>query len=524
MGRSFSYDTLGRMNASSATGFPYAYNPTYNEFGNVTASSYLYWQSGSSNVQYSATFQNNKVTSSTDAGQTQTSNYDAMGNRTSLTRTVNGTTTTIESSSIDAVGRPASNQVFDGDGQSLTPDFTGFNLRSRALGGKILTQIDYLGAKKIGRVMDEDNLIAEQIIFTNSDTTVRWHHTDPLNLVARDTEPGQFKRKTFAINPIGARIESTEGVNTTQYYACISGGQNTPSCSGYAPQPPGGYGGAADRANGAFAAGLKIDGALTLGSVQDALNQVNRTGLGTIYLSPAAWGTAISQSLQHFTYEKFVPGPGKTPGERERNGDTKTIDAWLFIPGAQDIATQVTLTTQAINIAQTVLGKKDSDCNKLLSTDGKSGITAGDLLKTLSKANAIAYSAKLDLSNEIEKSKAIDLATANGKTKADYGYSIANTIGIGSGAKIELSSYFYGSAAPNEKPYGQVTVLGFRVLQILHELSHATGRYQHRDKDGKINTTKYKDPLEREALDQAIIDKCFASLSKELSNSLLTKK
>ena len=518
MGRSFSYDPLGRMNASSATGFPYAYNPTYNEFGNVTGSSYLYWQSGSSNVQYSATFQNNKVTSSTDAGQTQTSNYDAMGNRTSLTKTVNGTTTTIESTSIDAVGRPASTQVFDGDGLSLAPGFTGFNLRSRALGGEILTQIDYLGVKKIGRVIDDDNLIAEQIIFTNSDTTVRWHHRDPLNLVARDTEPAQLKRKTFAINPIGAQIESTEGVNTTQYYACISGGQNTPSCSGFTPQPPGGYGSQADQANGAFAAGLKVDGALTLGSVSDALNQNTRSGYGTVYVSPALGGTALGQSFQHFTYEKFFNGPGKTKGEREKNGDTRIVDAWLFLPGAQDIATLITLTTQAIDVAQTVLGKKDSDCNKLLSTEGKGGITASELLKTLSKANAIAHSGRLDLVNEIAKSKAIDLARANGKDKAEYEYFVANAPGIGSGTKIELSLYFFASTSTNT----QVTALGFRVLNILHELSHATGRYQHPDKDGNIDS-KYKDKIKTDVLNQAIIDKCFANLDKQLSGALLTK-
>ena len=79
--------------------------------------------------------------------------------------------------------------------------------------------------------------------------------------------------------------------------------------------------------------------------------------------------------------------------------------------------------------------------------------------------------------------------------------------------------YFFASTSTN----GQVTALGFRVLNILHELSHATGRYQHRDKDGNIDP-KYKDKMEAGVLDQAIIDKCFASLNKQLSGALLTKK
>jgi hypothetical protein len=51
---------------------------------------------------------------------------------------------------------------------------------------------------------------------------------------------GQVKERVFAVTPTGGQIETTAGVNLSQYYACLFGGQNNPSCSGYTPQPPSG--------------------------------------------------------------------------------------------------------------------------------------------------------------------------------------------------------------------------------------------------------------------------------------------
>jgi hypothetical protein len=66
---------------------------------------------------------------------------------------------------------------------------------------------------------------------------VTWYHRDPLNLVARNTKPGQVKERVFAATPTGGQIETTAGVNLNQYYY---GRQNNPECSGYTPQPPSG--------------------------------------------------------------------------------------------------------------------------------------------------------------------------------------------------------------------------------------------------------------------------------------------
>jgi hypothetical protein len=303
---------------------------TYNEFNNVVSSSYLYWQGGNSNVSFNATYQNNRVTSSTDAGQSQTWNYDAMGNRTSLMQNGNA----IETIAINALGR-AANAPLDGEGQPIKV-VNDFYIRSTVLGGAIVTQLDSSGVKNKGRVIDDGNLLAEQIV-SASGNTVQWHHRDPLNLVARDTEPGQLKRKTFAINPVGAQIESTEGVSTGQYYACLYGGQNNPGCTGYTPQPPGGYGAAANGANGQYAQSIKVDGVLTLGSIADALAQTRRTGHGSVHVSSALSGTALGGSFIHRTNYDLV----STPNIYTENGELLSrgqrildiSDSILWVPG-----------------------------------------------------------------------------------------------------------------------------------------------------------------------------------------------
>jgi YD repeat-containing protein len=363
MGRTFTYDAIGRMSGSAASGggnFPFAYNPTYNEFGNITNSSYLYWQGGASAVTFSATYQNNRATAVTDAGQTQTWTYDAMGNRTSLVQNGN----TIENILVNAVGRAANEQT-DGTGQPIKMS-SDYYIRSTVMGGAIITQVDYAGVKKIGRVLDGNNLIATQIV-SASGNTVSWQHRDPLNLVARNTEPGQVKRRTFAINPVGAQIETTDGVNLTQYYACFYGGQNNPSCTGYTPQPAGGYGSYADQSMGAFVAGIKVDGALTLGSVEDVLRWANRVG-ASVSVSPAVAGTALGLNFQRIVYEEFVPGPGKTPGEREKNGDVRFLDAWMFVPGGANDGPNksITVETAKSELRDTLAGIKSNKCRTLL--------------------------------------------------------------------------------------------------------------------------------------------------------------
>jgi YD repeat-containing protein len=337
MSRSFTYDAIGRMISSQAAGgsslFPFAYNPTYDAFGNVTNASYLYWQGGNTAVTFSATYQNNRASNITDAGQAQTWTYDAMGNRTSITR--NGTT--IEQIFVNAVGR-AVNSPVDGLGQPIK-NASDFYVRSTVLGGAIITQLDYAGVKIKGRVHDGENLLAEQLV-TASGNTVQWHHRDPLNLVARDTEPGQIKRRTFAINPVGAQIETTDGVNLTQYYACLYGGQNNPSCTGHTPQPAGGYGSYADQSMGAFVAGIKVDGALTLGSVEDVLRWAARVG-ASVSVSPGVAGVPVAGG----TWVKKPSRPDTfNPDENRTIGYIS--DEYEFLPGGAANVDSITLSSR----------------------------------------------------------------------------------------------------------------------------------------------------------------------------------
>jgi YD repeat-containing protein len=289
MDRAFSYDEHGRMSSTTSSGgLPYLFTYEYDEFGNLKKSDYRYWQISNFPQSFEATYQNGRVTTASDGGVMQTWNYDAMGNRTSLQNTVNGTTTTVESLVVDAVGRPGER---DGDGNPYLSNGA-YLVRSSVLGGEILTTVEgSAGGKLATRVLDGGRLIAEQ-----QDGSVTWYHRDPLNLVARNTKPGQVKERVFAVTPTGGQIETTAGVNLSQYYACMFGGQNNPGCSGYNPQPPSGYGYLHNQAANAFASGLKVDGALTLWSPQDVAGQAGRNGTSqqlSVWISPALSGTPL---------------------------------------------------------------------------------------------------------------------------------------------------------------------------------------------------------------------------------------
>ncbi len=120
MDRAFSYEEFGRMNSSVAnvSGFTANYSPQQDEFGNVKNAAYHYWQNGPNSTSFSATYQNNRIVPGTvtDNGVAQTWNYDAMGNRTSIVKTVGGTT--LESVQVDAVGRGVGGGL-DGEGRAV---------------------------------------------------------------------------------------------------------------------------------------------------------------------------------------------------------------------------------------------------------------------------------------------------------------------------------------------------------------------------------------------------------------------
>ncbi len=197
--------------------------------------------------------------------------------------------------------------------------------------------------------MDGGNLVAEQLYLNGTTPFVRWHHRDPLNLVARDTD-GSSLRNLFAVTPNGAQIQTSDGVNLNQYYACLLGGNNNPTCTGFTPQPASAYGYLADQANGMVGASLKVDGVLTLWSLKDIQRRTDRSGvrpesiglasgLGEAPLLPGtgsvgAGGVRVKQQLQDiFSWndrgesvtaaggEIFELVPGNNNGESGPGGD-----------------------------------------------------------------------------------------------------------------------------------------------------------------------------------------------------------
>jgi hypothetical protein len=110
------------------------------------------------------------------------------------------------------------------------------------------------------------------------------------------------KEWVFAVTPTGGQIETTAGVNLSQYYACFYGGQNNPGCSGYTPQPPTGYGYLHNQAANVFVSGLKVDGALTLWGPGEVAGQASRNGTSqqlSVWISPALSGTPLPHDGIH---------------------------------------------------------------------------------------------------------------------------------------------------------------------------------------------------------------------------------
>jgi murein DD-endopeptidase MepM/ murein hydrolase activator NlpD len=146
------------------------------------------------------------------------------------------------------------------------------------------------------------------------------------------------------MTPTGGQIETTAGVNLSQYYACLFGGQNNPGCSGYTPQPPSGYGYLHNQAANAFASGLKVDGALTLWGAGEVAGQASRNGTSqqlSIWISPALSGTPLTQGLEGSFVKRTVPGWREVAGQVTRNGGYERdymetyVDIWMWVPGGR---------------------------------------------------------------------------------------------------------------------------------------------------------------------------------------------
>jgi YD repeat-containing protein len=132
MDRSFLYDQAGRTIRTRAAqeaglgghpNFQFRQDYSYDAFSNMTSRGGMYWQSGGGgeNVYLNTTYTNNRATTVTDAGVSQTWTYDGMGYRKKITTpdpNHPGQTITLQDSVIDAVGRIVeAGATLDGAGQ-----------------------------------------------------------------------------------------------------------------------------------------------------------------------------------------------------------------------------------------------------------------------------------------------------------------------------------------------------------------------------------------------------------------------
>jgi hypothetical protein len=287
--------------------------------------------------------------------------------------------------------------------------------------------------------------------------------------------PGQVKERVFAVTPTGGQIETTAGVNLSQYYACMFGGQNNPGCSGYTPQPPSGYGYLHNQAANAFASGLKVDGALTLWGAGEVAGQASRNGTSqqlSIWISPSLSGTPLTQGLEGSFVKRTVPGWREVAGQVTRNGGYERdymgtyVDVWAWVPGGgsepppppkgdPSLDKAVTI---AIQLLTGIEGCEQAVSSKLF--DGSTG-----------EKHAVALLAGLYVSGNLASGS---LTPVRGNRRDGA------TVGIGEKAKITINTASVGD------PLGYLHSSELKTeatvaLMILHELAHATGRYTHPD-------------------------------------------
>jgi YD repeat-containing protein len=349
MDRSFLYDHAGRTmrtRASEEAGlgggpnFLFRQDYGYDAFGNMEVRSGAYWpgNNGDGNGYLNTTYTNNKVTAAT-GGETWA--YDGMGYLKKVTRynpNDPSKPVTLQDNVIDAVGRIVEpGTALDGAGQVVT-QVGRYYLRSRVFGGQIATTL--LGGEKSStRVYVAGDYLAEQIMAQPyAPDKVRWHFREPLNTMSRDVDSDATSLNIQAIDPLGANVMTTDGVNLNQYYACLF---NPSTCNGSPPpsfyMPPSAYG---VSASGNYS--VKVDGALTIYSVGEIAAQLQRQGIqASVFISPALIGTPLTQGLAgsfvRRTTAGFVEVPGfiTSKGKYEKDYEEKVYDFYEFVPGGE---------------------------------------------------------------------------------------------------------------------------------------------------------------------------------------------
>jgi YD repeat-containing protein len=179
---------------------PYKESATYDEFGHLKTRSSLHW-SRTLGFGSSDTYSNNRRVGWTydidgnwlsGAGRQHT--YDAAGRNNTTIWTAGGYL----------------NQFYDGDGQrvkSTEPNVVTYYLRSTALGGQILEQLDSTGAKQKGFVYAAGQVIGEQ----SGTGNVLLLYGEPSGVSVRASSPlSSLVLDRLEMDPWGAEVYSSD--------------------------------------------------------------------------------------------------------------------------------------------------------------------------------------------------------------------------------------------------------------------------------------------------------------------------
>ena len=241
----YGYDSIGRISASASgtkvnsqnqNVMPFAQSLGYNAFGDLTERNTDIWGSGGG---FAATYTNGHKDNSGEI-------YDAAGN------TVDATTnsTNYKRWKFDASGRSVETayrwyqsvpspqidrtetilKTYDGDGLDTkrvdTKDFilypggtqstssTEYYVRSTVLGGKLLTELDQAGAKKLTNVYAGDGVLAEQRLIGGT-PGVFWRHEDPLTSSYRKIDQNGEEGGSLADSPANVEYDPLGGAIPT---------------------------------------------------------------------------------------------------------------------------------------------------------------------------------------------------------------------------------------------------------------------------------------------------------------------
>ena len=241
----YGYDSIGRISASASgtkvnsqnqNVMPFAQSLGYNAFGDLTERNTDVWGSGGG---FAATYTNGHKDNSGEI-------YDAAGNIVDATTN----STNYKRWKFDASGRSVETayrwyqsvpspqidrtetilKTYDGDGLDTkrvdTKDFilypggtqstssTEYYVRSTVLGGKLLTELDQAGAKKLTNVYAGDGVLAEQRIIGGT-PGVFWRHEDPLTSSYRKIDQNGEEGGSLADSPANVEYDPLGGAIPT---------------------------------------------------------------------------------------------------------------------------------------------------------------------------------------------------------------------------------------------------------------------------------------------------------------------